>query len=392
MGFGWIQTQPHTTKVTFKGSTIFLPSSTKAEAFAILTTLLCCPSRSNITIYTDSANCITTFHKLFDGTTISPRRKLKMNSYLIWLLIEKLVNVKSLNVNLVKVKAHTNDVNNDIADSLAKEGAICQDPIIVNHRYLDSAMGFIVWNNMAILDKNARKWSKIPTQSRRFINFVNNHSLHPLKNAIENNKIDWDATAKWIHHNPFDSPTSNKLSKIQGFRIKSLCFSLPTGDVQKKFYKDLYPQDNIVCSSCTTHIHDNQHIGLCHHLYNNLTTVFAKHKRFLITTLHEHFDTILESEIDIRVQRSPIFSYFDTHTDPQGIHPNHPIYHIIHNFIPTQLSYLFDLFISKKSKYEKVLIKFFHNLQEDIYALIWKPYKETFKKLEKTLNITKRDK
>jgi hypothetical protein len=55
MGFGWIETS---TATTFKGATIFNPSSTKSETIAILTTLIAIPDESTVNIYTDSQNCI----------------------------------------------------------------------------------------------------------------------------------------------------------------------------------------------------------------------------------------------------------------------------------------------------------------------------------------------
>lgn len=61
LGFGWIQTRRSIPDISYYGTTLFLPSSTKAEAFAILTILLVCPSRSSVKIMTDSENCIKTF-------------------------------------------------------------------------------------------------------------------------------------------------------------------------------------------------------------------------------------------------------------------------------------------------------------------------------------------
>lgn len=149
MGFGWLQTNPHAPHLTFKGQTIFLPSSTRAEAFAILTALLCCPSNCTVSIFTDSSNCINNFYTFVNQHTISPRRKLKQNAYLVWLLIDKLIRIKSLNVSLTKVKAHSNDENNDKADELAKNALLFQEPIIINHKFLTDTIGFIGYNNLA---------------------------------------------------------------------------------------------------------------------------------------------------------------------------------------------------------------------------------------------------
>lgn len=45
-GFGWLGTMKYSNKSEFKGSTVFLPSSTKAEAMALLTAIITLPNNS----------------------------------------------------------------------------------------------------------------------------------------------------------------------------------------------------------------------------------------------------------------------------------------------------------------------------------------------------------
>ncbi|CAG8521739.1 9145_t:CDS:1 [Rhizophagus irregularis] len=63
MGFGWIFSDINL-DIKFSGMTIDWVSSTKAEAFAILTCLITCPLNSNVMIYTDSQCAIDTFNSL----------------------------------------------------------------------------------------------------------------------------------------------------------------------------------------------------------------------------------------------------------------------------------------------------------------------------------------
>jgi hypothetical protein len=70
MGYGWIEPNLN---VTFKGSCILNPSSTKSESYAILTVLLTVPNNSSVHIHTDSQNCIHNFNN-FSNLLVSRRK------------------------------------------------------------------------------------------------------------------------------------------------------------------------------------------------------------------------------------------------------------------------------------------------------------------------------
>lgn len=181
-GFGWIQIHTGSPPIEFKGSTTFLPSSTKAEAMAILCAINTLPRNSITKFYTDSANCIDTFNKYLHSSNISSRRKLKINNFLIWKLIFELIDKFHLIVSLHKVNAHSNDEYNDQADALAKSGAHIPYPLIVNSKiFKDSSLGFIQWNDIYIIDRNIRKWSTSTLQARLFNSLLNNISLKTFK-------------------------------------------------------------------------------------------------------------------------------------------------------------------------------------------------------------------
>jgi ribonuclease HI len=129
-GYGLIKCQPNTPQVSFKGSTVFFPSSTKSEAMGILSAIIVSPHNCNLNIYTDSASCITTFNTLLHSPIISPRRKLKQNNFLIWDLIFYLIHHKHLLIPLHKVKGHSDNEWNKKADELANAGSHVVHPIV----------------------------------------------------------------------------------------------------------------------------------------------------------------------------------------------------------------------------------------------------------------------
>jgi ribonuclease HI len=127
MGYSWIEPNLN---VTFKGSCILNPSSTKSESYAILTVLLMLPNNSSVHIYTDSQNCIHNFNK-FSNPLFSCRKQLNHNNHLLWTFIMELIKDKGLKLTLNKVKAHSNNIYNDMADELATQG-LNIEPINLN--------------------------------------------------------------------------------------------------------------------------------------------------------------------------------------------------------------------------------------------------------------------
>ena len=111
MGVGWIQTSIHALNVSYSARITDWPSSSKAEAMAIATSLYVCPTQCDVTIYTDSQCCIDTFKQCFAPLTTS-RRFEKFNKKAIWYTICHIITSNALQVKLVKVKAHCNDTNN----------------------------------------------------------------------------------------------------------------------------------------------------------------------------------------------------------------------------------------------------------------------------------------
>ncbi|GBC05801.1 hypothetical protein RclHR1_06430002 [Rhizophagus clarus] len=86
MSFAWIKIFTSSIPTPFQGLTMFQLSSTMAETFAVLTTLIVSPSNSHINIYTDSLNTIHNY-KQFSHVNFSTCQCLKFNTYPIWSLI-----------------------------------------------------------------------------------------------------------------------------------------------------------------------------------------------------------------------------------------------------------------------------------------------------------------
>ncbi|RGB30419.1 hypothetical protein C1646_765370 [Rhizophagus diaphanus] len=107
IGYGWIFSSDLTYNIIHSGSAIEWASSTKAELIAIITALITCPPNSNVTIYTDSNNCIDTYNKM-QFAKLTTHRFQKLNNCILWNAMKQIIDTLELKISFIKVKAHSN--------------------------------------------------------------------------------------------------------------------------------------------------------------------------------------------------------------------------------------------------------------------------------------------
>ena len=96
-------------------------SSTRAELVAILFALLITPTKRKIEIRTDSKAAILAIKRGLEINKI--RHWLKVKNVSLVATIVEVIKTKELNVFFTKIKGHSGDIFNDLADLKAKEGA-----------------------------------------------------------------------------------------------------------------------------------------------------------------------------------------------------------------------------------------------------------------------------
>ncbi|PKY58834.1 hypothetical protein RhiirA4_481082 [Rhizophagus irregularis] len=94
------------------------PSALRSEIYAVLLGLKSLSPGSSITIATDCAQLISLWSQFVD-VPFSPKL-LRQPNHLLWLSIRHLMDDFNLNVNLIKVPAHSDDAHNTQADALAQ--------------------------------------------------------------------------------------------------------------------------------------------------------------------------------------------------------------------------------------------------------------------------------
>jgi ribonuclease HI len=129
MGVGWVQIENNRVVNDFAASTKFWPSSSKAEYVAVLTALCTVKDNSHVTIFTDSNNVISIYNK---WSNLGYRKQNKVIHHDIWSAIFDILILNDINVTFIKVKAHTNNEWNELADQLAKGGTNKDDLNFLN--------------------------------------------------------------------------------------------------------------------------------------------------------------------------------------------------------------------------------------------------------------------
>ncbi|RGB35931.1 hypothetical protein C1646_667340 [Rhizophagus diaphanus] len=212
--------------IIHNGSLEFFTSSAKAET---ITALITSPLEGSINVYTDSQAAIDTFHKSSNLISISPRRFNKINSNILWSTtsIHHIINKLKLKVTLHKVKAHSNNAFNDIADAQAKVGRLHQIPTSIKHQHLLSQTITFIWNDTIPIDKDVRKCIGTITNYKRIEDHFNHLSLFEIKEATANHIINWLCTSKWYNYS-HDTATSSKHTKDTAWKTKCSTLSLPT--------------------------------------------------------------------------------------------------------------------------------------------------------------------
>jgi hypothetical protein len=304
----------------------------------------------------------------------------------------EIIKDKGLKVTLIKVKAYSNNIYNDMANELATQG-LNTEPINIDIKaHAINSLLLPIWNSMGIIDTNPRKWIKKIIQARIFNNFIFNMDFNTLRNIFSNIDINWEYTSLWTKHNNKEEEeiTSFKHTRNCSYKIKSISYQLLTGDIQSRNYPSLYKDFTpILCPNCQEEIDNNFHIGKCYKTKLDINQTFKEAKTLLISLLNDLDDT---SNFLVKDSIDTLKCLEEINLDATQIPDSHHIYLWAHNIIPNELILFLHSHIKTSQIVRTVLWKFLDIFMKNIRKITWLKRCDLMKQWEKNNNITTKDK
>src|SRR5438045_3647095 len=211
------------------------PSSIRAELIAIWTVILVTPTRTRVKIKIDLQATIDELNvaKLFSKGS----KWLNINNKTLINNITTFIKIKDLDIQLIKVKAHSGIAGNELADDLTKEEANSIDfPLDVNHDSLRNIQYNPTWMSHSIEQK-----------LRKFIsnyNHIKQQALWSTNSKIRNYRFggsDYSINAMMLNidktrgANCHNFKAHNKWTR----KIKLINNLLPTLDIMKYWGFDI---------------------------------------------------------------------------------------------------------------------------------------------------------
>ncbi|PKK62541.1 hypothetical protein RhiirC2_790232 [Rhizophagus irregularis] len=308
-----------------------------------------------------------------------------MNNCILWNALKHIIDKLNLQVNFIKVKAHSNNNLNDAADLLAKDGRTSPEHFNINVSHLPNQPCHLKFNDDIIIDRNIRK------SINRIINFqymerhISHHNLSRIKYYTLQNLIDWEYTQLWFKYNSFSKPTSQKYSKHISWRIKCSSFNLPTLDILNRNYPDLLHGYD-TCFLCEQDKECNYHFWNCPEVLKIITPIFKKHYTIFKNLITSGSNSTYALYSD-SITRCTIFRW--TRNIPNSIKDIPDLHCFLLNYIPIGLSYPFKAAKISKAITKKILLKFIFDLYKDIYESVWKQRSQSWKSFKHQHALTK---
>ncbi|RIA86480.1 hypothetical protein C1645_829202 [Glomus cerebriforme] len=188
------------------------PSSCHVEIAVIFIALIISPKNSNVTIFTD-----------------------KNSNNLLWNLVINVVMFSSLNVNFIKVQAHSNNHFNTKVDQLAKSvNHINTLPLTFNYNFLPGINYLPLWKNIPI-ESNLRKFITTVARNCGFEKFIGLY-----RNKKYSSDVDWQLTFFSLNYEENTIETLFFTSNKKVHKIKFFIEELPTIEHIKKMKTRIY--------------------------------------------------------------------------------------------------------------------------------------------------------
>src|SRR6266498_3324009 len=205
--------------------------------------LLTASEDAKVEIHTDSLAAIQLVKKC--DSQYSSKKWLK-TSNLVWIIcIETIIREKRLELNLVKVRGHSGDTFNDLADEYAKLGGNSNDVLDIGFISANSKLSFLPHFRQIPIEQKIRKFT---ITTLKAFNCTEWTRLQSQRSNTSSQRYNWSSS--WILFKNLISFRCNRVKKNVdwAFLFKIFHKALPLGYLLKQRRSDLY--GNMGCVKC----------------------------------------------------------------------------------------------------------------------------------------------
>jgi hypothetical protein len=310
--------------------------------------------------------------------SFSTRTNEKVSNYTLWLTIKYIVDYLNLKVTLVKVKGHSDDVYNNIADHIAKSGTQLP-PLSIN--YLKIPPINIVFNfNQITIESSVRYFLKNLFDASNFSAILDLQRNEEIKMLTRQSKVHWKTVWSVFSLNQSSHSTSFHQRKIRSFITKTFMNELPTLSRLEILRPDLYK--NWYCVGCNIATETADHIWSYDAYSILLLKIISDIKSQIISLVAQNCSPSLFDSIS-----SSLTALLDLHF----AHPykrNSSLLQIIRGILPLSLFDGLVALIKSPKKSTNILTTAIVSLYERLHDDIWTLRCDLINTKEISLHIT----
>ena len=219
-------------------------SSTKAEIYACIAALAALPLNQQVQVHTDSQGLISGYKSFVTEAHLQPFRRLLRNRfYHEWGILRQVVACRTAPTTLVKVSTHTGNLGNEIADHVAKYGAVSGIEWAMSFHALSSVRFHPVHRGCMPIEGDLYTYLKL--QSRLWVSVTWRYRERVQEFIPFFDSVNWDLTILNVHNGnlPGSLVTSVSMCADRAYRVKVLHGMLPTAKRLMLTHPDLYHDD-----------------------------------------------------------------------------------------------------------------------------------------------------
>src|SRR5205823_1833978 len=377
MGAAFILTEPAALNLQLAVSTTTWPSAYKAELLAVLLALLVAPNNCSVNLYSDCESIIKHFDYINNSGFINIRNIFKQPHHNLWLTILQEIKKKNLTVVWHKVVSHSNDLQNNAVDRLARTSTHNHVSAVNSDIGYNSNL-YLPWWNSRLINTHYRHFIR----SLTYLQGLNAWKSLGRFSDYPQDAVDWKLTSSLLQ--PMDTGTSLLASRHKRNLLALMLEELPTFYKMQLHKPHVYDKD-WKCYRCDLDTEDFNHLWLCSKSSIDFQNIIPQAKILLQDTVNL-FTTSGCSNMSSFLNNNPLW-ILPIFNQPH-IHTFFSFINLIKGIIPFCLTDALKQQGLSSSQVSLTIRTLLEYVQSSCWNLIWSPRCEKFKEFLQANNIT----